>query len=101
VVLVEQDSLLGGSLLLESVAGGAEQWRRALETELEALPNVEILRRTTALGLYDGGTVALVERCDHRLLDPARGEARQLVTTLRARSIVFATGATERPLVFA
>ena len=101
VVLVEQDSLLGGSLLRESVAGGAEQWRRKLETELEALRNVEILRRTTALGLYDGGTVALVERRDHRRLDPARGEARQLVTTLRARSIVFATGATERPLVFA
>ena len=33
--------------------------------------------------------------------DPAKGEARQIVITLRARAIVFATGATERPLVFA
>ena len=101
VVLVEQDSLLGGSLLLESVMGTAEQWRLQIEAELESLPNVEVLRRTTALGLYEGGTVALVERGDYRRCDPARGEARQLVTTLRARAIVFATGATERPLVFA
>ena len=43
-------SLLGGSLLLESVAGPAEEWRRQIEAELESLSNVEILRRTTALG---------------------------------------------------
>jgi methylglutamate dehydrogenase subunit C len=101
VVLVEQDSLLGGSLLLESMAGPAEEWRRQLEAELELLPNVEILRRTTALGLYDGGMVALVERRDHLRPDPAEGEARQVVITLRACAIVFATGATERPIIFA
>lgn len=101
VVLAEQDSLLGGSLLLESTTGPAEVWRQQSESELESLPNVEILRRTTALGLYDGGTVALVERRDHLQPDPAKGEARQVVITLRARAVVFATGATERPLVFA
>jgi heterotetrameric sarcosine oxidase alpha subunit len=100
VVLAEQDSLVGGSLLSESVAGPAEQWRLQIESQLEALANVEILRRTTALGLYDGGTVALVERRDHLQPDCAKGEPRQIIVTLRARAIVFATGATERPLVF-
>jgi heterotetrameric sarcosine oxidase alpha subunit len=100
VVLAEQDSLLGGSLLLEAVASTAELWRRQIEFELESLPNVEILRRTTALGLYDGNTVALVERRDHARPDASKGEARQVIVTLRAHSIVFATGATERPLVF-
>jgi len=100
VVLAEQDSLLGGSLLFESPAGGAENWRRQLESELESLPRVEIRRSTTAFGVYDGGTVALIERRDHLKPDPSRGEARQVVTILRARAIVFATGATERPLVF-
>ena len=33
--------------------------------------------------------------------DPTRGEARETVVTLRARAIVYATGAIERPLVFA
>lgn len=101
VVLAEQDSLLGGSLLLESVVSPAEEWRRQIEAELESLPNVEILRRTTAQGLYDGGMVALVERRDHLRPDPAKGEARQVVITLRACAIVFATGATERPTIFA
>jgi sarcosine oxidase subunit alpha len=101
VVLAEQDSLAGGSLLLESVSSSVEVWRKQIESELASLPNVEILRRTTALGLYDGGTVALVERREHLRPDPAKGEARQVVIILRARAIVFATGATERPLVFA
>ncbi len=101
VMLVEQDTLLGGSLLSAAAIGLADDWRRQRESELESLPNVEILRRTTAIGLYDGNSVALVERRDHLRPDPAKGEARQVVVTLRARAIVFATGATERPLVFA
>jgi methylglutamate dehydrogenase subunit C len=99
-VLVEQDSLLGGNLLLETVGGPTDLWLRQVESELESMANVEVLRRTTALGLYDGGTVALVERRDHLRPDPVKGEARQVVITLRARTIVFATGSIERPLVF-
>lgn len=100
VMLVEQDSLLGGTLLLESALGEAESWRRRIESELESIPSVEIRRRTTAFGLYDASTVALIERRDHLKPDASKGEPRQVVTTLRARAIVFATGATERPLVF-
>jgi methylglutamate dehydrogenase subunit C len=95
VVLAEQDFLLGGSLLTEDVGSRAESWRRQMEQELRSLPNVEILTRTTAFGLYDGNTVALVERRDAK-----QHKVRQVIITLRARSIVFATGATERPLVF-
>jgi methylglutamate dehydrogenase subunit C len=101
VTIVEQDWLLGGSLLLEPLASATEDWRRDLERELESLLNVTILRRTIALGVYDGGTVALVERRDHLKPDPAAGDARQVLITLRARAIIYATGATERPLVFA
>ncbi len=101
VVIVEQDWLLGGNLLLEPMASSAEDWRRETETELESLLNVTILRRTIALGVYDGGTVALVERRDYLKPDPAAGEARQVLITLRARSIIYATGANERPVVFA
>jgi methylglutamate dehydrogenase subunit C len=101
VLLVEQDALLGGGLLLEPVASAAEAWRRDIETELESMVHVTIMRRTTALGVYDGGTVALVERRDHLCPDPAAAEARQVVITVRARAIIYATGATERPLVFA
>ncbi|HEY1491748.1 MAG TPA: glycine cleavage T C-terminal barrel domain-containing protein [Steroidobacteraceae bacterium] len=61
---------------------------------------MEVLARTTAFGLYDGNTVALLERREHLQPDPQRGAAREVVTTVRAQAIVFATGATERPLVF-
>ena len=100
VLLVEQDWLLGGSLLWERAESSAGAWLRDIERELESLANVEILRRTTAFGVYDAGTVALVERRDHLRPDPERGESRQIVSTVRARTTVFATGAAERPLVF-
>ncbi len=97
VLLVEQDFLLGGDLL-SGRGAEAEQWRSSMQRELAQLPDVEVLTRTTAFGLYDGNTVALLTRCDPQS-DPAHA-ARETVTTLRARAIVFATGATERPLVF-
>jgi len=101
VVLAEQDSALGGSLLSTPLASPEEGWRRKLESDLRAHSTVEILLRTTALGVYDGNMVALLERRDHLAPDPARGEAREVVVTMHARSIVYATGALEQPLLFA
>ncbi len=100
VTLVEQDFLLGGSLLAASADGPEDLLRRSLELELSSLSNVEILRRTTVAGLYDGRTAVLVERRDHLRPDPEKGEAREVVITLRARAIVHAEGAIERPLLF-
>ncbi len=99
VVLVDEDRELGGALLAEN-APEIEVWRMAVVGELASLENVTCLTRATALGLYDSNMAAIVERRDRLAPDPAKGEARQIVTTLRARSIVLATGAIERPLVF-
>src|SRR5882672_6614746 len=100
VTLAEQDSVLGGSLLAEPVGAPADAWLSERVAELESLGNVRVLTRTTAAGLYDCNTVVLVERRDHRRPDPAKGEARQVAVTLRAKAIVFTAGALERPLVF-
>lgn len=100
VVLAEQDSLLGGSLLLESETGPVEDWRRKIEADLESMPNVEILRRTTVLGVYDHNMAALLERREHQQPDPAKGQAREVLINLQGRAIVYANGATERPLIF-
>ncbi|UCI28531.1 sarcosine oxidase subunit alpha family protein [Mesorhizobium sp. B2-8-5] len=97
VTLIEQDFLLGGQLLSERPDGEAAAWLRATEAELMGLPNVAMLRKTMAFGTYDGNTLGLIEQND----DPAEeGAARQVFTMLRARSIVLAAGAIERPLVF-
>ena len=100
VVLAEQDGALGGGLLASADAEN-ERWRLAVAAELQALPNVELFTRTTAQGLYDGNLAILCERRDHLKPDPAKGEVRQRLISLRARTIVLATGAIERPLVFA
>jgi heterotetrameric sarcosine oxidase alpha subunit len=95
VTLIEQDFLEGGSLL--STADPAEAAQLAAMTErITRLDNLKVMLRTTAFGLYDGGTLGLVERRDHQ-----HGQVRQSLVMLRARSIVFATGAIEQPLVFA
>jgi heterotetrameric sarcosine oxidase alpha subunit len=101
VVLIEQDALLGGALLSSRTDELQESLRREMERALENLPSVEILRRTTALGLYDGNMLALVTRAVNGQPDPDRGESREVVTTLCPKAIVFATGAIERPLLFA
>ena len=101
VILVEQDALAGGSLLALSPEQPLERWREQALNALAELPDVQVLTRTTALGLYDGNTVALLGRSAQGEPDAARGEAREWIITLRARAIVFATGAIERPLVFA
>lgn len=99
VVLAEQDTDLGGSLLSGSDAEH-EAWRAACVEELKSLPNVEAFTRTTVQGLYDGNLAVLVENRSHLRPDARKGQARMLLTQLRARTIIMATGAIERPLVF-
>jgi len=99
VVLVEQDFPFGGQLLSEGSSSEAASWLKAIETELRGLENVKLMTRTTAFGVFDGSVLGLVERRDH----PGRAAAdpRQIFTMLRLGSMVFATGAIERPLMFA
>jgi heterotetrameric sarcosine oxidase alpha subunit len=100
VVLIEQDSMLGGRLLSSRTDDVLETLRRDMERAVENLPTLEILRRTTALGLYDGNMLSLVTRFSDGQPDPNRGEPLEVVTTLCAKAIIFATGAIERPLIF-
>ncbi|MEA5357966.1 2Fe-2S iron-sulfur cluster-binding protein [Amycolatopsis sp., V23-08] len=64
----------------------------------EAPEGVRFLSRTTAFGIYDDGFVLALERRG----EPAAPEriSRQRVWRIRARKIVLATGAHERPIVF-
>ncbi len=60
-----------------------------------------MLPRTTAFGSYDDNYVMAVEhRTDHLEVAPA-GMSRQRLWHIRAGRVVLATGAHERPLVFA
>ena len=93
VVLVEQDFEFGGSIL-SSGSEELERWRKAQIAELEKSPEVRLLKRTTAQGIYDQNLAVLS-------LTPENHPALKITEQLRARTIIMATGAIERPLVFA
>ena len=99
VMLVDERDAFGGHLRGERT--GAEILLPYLR-ELGGQTNVRLLPRTTAFGVYDHGTVALAERvADHLGAAAPTSLPRQRLWMVRAREIVIAAGAIERPLVFA
>jgi heterotetrameric sarcosine oxidase alpha subunit len=99
VILVDERDALGGHLRGERTGGAILQ---PYVRELAGLPNVRLLPRATAFGVYDHGTVALAERVtDHLGPSAPASLPRQRLWMVRTREIVIATGAIERPLVFA
>ncbi|MDX3928522.1 MAG: sarcosine oxidase subunit alpha family protein [Shinella sp.] len=101
VILVEQDHELGGSLLGEATGGASDAWLGEALAELRDLPSVRVLSRTTAFGAYDSEVFGLVERFQDHLLVPEAGKPRQRYWLVRTGRAILATGAIERPLVFA
>ncbi|BBY22208.1 sarcosine oxidase subunit alpha [Mycobacterium stomatepiae] len=104
VALIDEQTEAGGSLLgtAETIDGRpALEWVAAAVSELHACPDVLHLQRTTAFGHYDDGFVlALQRRTDHLGAEAPASVSRQRVWRIRARRLVFATGAHERPVVF-
>lgn len=101
VILVEQDNALGGSLLSEASGAPSDIWLAQAEAELRDLPNVRILARTTAFGAYDSEVFGLVERFRDHVKAPEAGKPRQRYWLVRPKRAILATGAIERPMVFA
>lgn len=105
VVLAEQDHLLGGALLNrrdETIDGKpALDWIAHAEAELHAMPEVRILKRTICYAAFDHNFFGLVESVTDHLPHPPESLPRKRLWKLRARQVIYATGAIERPLVFA
>jgi len=103
VILCDEQAELGGALLgaPETIDDRpSADWLAQVSAELRGMPDVTLLPRTTAFGYYDHNYVALVERAgDH--LPPGEALYRQRLWKVRAAQVVLATGAIERPLVFA
>ncbi|MDN3024094.1 2Fe-2S iron-sulfur cluster-binding protein [Streptomyces sp. S.PB5] len=98
VVVVDELPSHGGSLLGQESASG---WVAQATAELSANADVRLLQRTTAVGYYDDGLVlALEKRTDHLGADAPAHVSRQRVWRVRAKQVVFATGAYERPIAF-
>ncbi|MCY4503189.1 MAG: FAD-dependent oxidoreductase, partial [Alphaproteobacteria bacterium] len=100
VMLADERPRFGGSLLDGAARVGDEEGAAWAERMLAGTSAV-LLPRTTAFGYYDHNFVALAERLTEGVAPLERvGRPRQRIWHVRARRVVLATGALERPLVF-
>jgi sarcosine oxidase subunit alpha len=104
VILADEQAELGGSLLAETGATidgkSMADWLAGTLAALARHENVTLLPRTIAFGYFAHNFVGLAERLTDHLpvSDPA--VPRERMWHVRAKEVVLATGALERPLVF-
>ena len=106
VILLDEKNEFGGSLLSENTAtiggGGAIEWVAECIARLEALDNVTLLPRTTLTGYYDYNFLVANQKVGEHPGPASAGKSpRERLWKIRAKQVVIATGAIERPLVFA
>ena len=101
MILADSDTEFGGGLLRRPARIGEAdgmEWARDAVAELDAMPEVRLLPETTVLGYYDDNYLIAAERVGERLGPAApAGLPRQRLWHIRARRVVLATGAIERP----
>jgi len=103
VMLVDDQRELGGSLLsgrAEIDGRAASHWVEKIEAELRQMPEVTILSRSTAFGYQDHNLVTVTQRLTEHLPVSMRKGTRELLWKVRAKRVILATGAHERPIVF-
>ena len=97
VMLIDMQMSPGGHLLFNSreIEGKAGlEWIEDVTAELKGRSNVTWLQNTTAAGYYDHNMVLAVEH------EPETTWLRERLWRVRAKKVMIATGAVERPLVF-
>ena len=105
VMLCDEQPELGGSLLGEADPGASlgesgREWLAGTIRGLLANPRVTVLTRTTAFGYFPHNLIGLEQRLSDHLAQPDLKQPRERQWQVRARQVVLATGAIERPLVF-
>ncbi len=104
VILCDEQSEFGGSLLAEPGAriDGATSHRWIADTVagLAETNGMRLLPRTTAFSYSVDNLIGLAERVSDHLPDPDCRLPRERLWLVRAKEVVLAAGAIERPLVF-
>jgi len=98
VLLIDEGMEPGGALLTKDET----VWAAALVAEIAALENVLHLQCTTVTGYYDDNFLIAIQRITgHHHAAHTKGAVRERVWRIRSSRVVLATGAHERPIVFA
>ncbi len=103
VILADEDFRMGGRLNSETFSLGdssGADWATEVIAELDGLPNVRVMARTTVIGAFDHGIYGAVERVSDHVHTPDAGKPRQILWRIYTKRTVLAAGATERPIAF-
>jgi sarcosine oxidase subunit alpha len=104
VILFDEQAEFGGSLLSETRATidgrSASDWVAEVVAELTGSSRVTLLTRTQVFGYYAQNFLAGQQRLTDHLANPDPKLPRERLWQVRAKRVVLATGAHERPLVF-
>lgn len=105
VIVADEQSEFGGSLLSSREQldrASACNWVQGIVDELDGIEDVLLLPRATVTGYHDHNFLTIHERVTDHLGDRAPADCvRQRLHRVRAKWVVLATGAHERPLVYA
>jgi sarcosine oxidase subunit alpha len=105
VMLLDEKNEFGGSLLSETSLVNetlGDEWVAQRISELKKMDEVTLLPRTTVTGYYDYNFLVANERVNEHPGPNDPGKApKERLWKIRARQVVLATGALERPMVFA
>ena len=96
VIMAEQDFSFGGMLLSQPPGGDSDKWLNATLDELRQMPNVRLLKRAMVSGSYEKNIFSIIQSAA-----PPVDSLRQRLLVVRAKQAILASGAIERPLVFA
>ncbi|MFI5013474.1 MAG: sarcosine oxidase subunit alpha family protein [Hyphomicrobiales bacterium] len=104
VILCDEQAEMGGSLLAETsaIVDGKEgsAWLGDSLLKLSQSPKVTLLPRSTAFGYFPHNMLGLAERLTDHLAPRGTDRPRERLWHVRAKEVVLAAGAHERPLVF-
>ncbi|EGO94462.1 Sarcosine oxidase alpha subunit family protein, partial [Acidiphilium sp. PM] len=102
VILCDEQAELGGALLAETDATldgtNAASFLATRLSWLQAAGQVTILPRTIAFGYFPHNMIGLAQDLTDHLGEPDDTQPRGRLWQVRAREVVIATGAIERPL---
>ncbi|MCH4091000.1 sarcosine oxidase subunit alpha [Acetobacter sp.] len=104
VMLADETAEFGGSLLFDRTSRidglPASEWVERTVAALKTMPNVRLFTRTTVFNYGPHNMVALNQRMTDHLSAPNPATPRERLWQVRAKQVVIASGAIERPLVF-
>ncbi len=102
IIIADEDFLPGGRLNLENDTIddlSSAAWAKAAHAELQRLPNVRFMTRTTVYGAYDHGVYGAIEKRTDHLADIS-DLPRQVLWRIYSKRALLAAGSTERSIAF-